>query len=194
MLNLLGVVRTVICGLRKIHTIFGGFGLYSLAIEQLISRINTLFKHYHTLSNISKKLDMSLWYLQLQLGTPHNPFTLDYNKWGYLAPLSWVKMLWCPHHLFTITLHMDYPTILHPHERDQVIMEIIQTHYLTQECIQNLSRCRCKLEAIFLLDITTTNRQYLEHSAIHFTGRATKRSSHKFPQEQPTAKDWAIWG
>jgi hypothetical protein len=30
-------------------------------------------------------------------------------------------------------LYMNYPTILHPHERDQVIMEIIQTHDLTQE-------------------------------------------------------------
>jgi hypothetical protein len=24
---------------------------------------------------------------------PHNPLTLDYKKWGHLAPLSWVKML-----------------------------------------------------------------------------------------------------
>jgi hypothetical protein len=91
MLNLLGVVRTVTRGLRKIHTTFGGFGLYSLAREQIISRINTLFQHYHTPSNISKKMDMSVLYLQLQLGMPHNHFTLDYNKWGYLAPLSWVR-------------------------------------------------------------------------------------------------------
>jgi hypothetical protein len=82
MLNLLGVVQTVTRGLRKIRTTFGGFGLYSLATEQLINRINTLFQHYHTPSNISKKLDTSLWYLQLQLGTLHNPFTLDYNRWG----------------------------------------------------------------------------------------------------------------
>jgi hypothetical protein len=95
MLNLLGVVWTVTCSLRKIHTTtFGGFSLYSLAMEQLINWINTLFQHYHIPSNISKKLDMSLWYLQLELGMPHNPFTLDYDKWGYLALLSWVKMLW----------------------------------------------------------------------------------------------------
>ncbi len=42
-LNILGVVRTVHCGLRKLHTTFGGFGLFNLATEQLISRINTFF-------------------------------------------------------------------------------------------------------------------------------------------------------
>jgi hypothetical protein len=43
MLNILGVVRTVHCGLRKLHTTFGGFGLFNLATEQLISRIITFF-------------------------------------------------------------------------------------------------------------------------------------------------------
>jgi hypothetical protein len=38
--------------------------------------------------NLSRKLDASLRYLQLHLGTPCNPLTLDYNKWGHLAPLS----------------------------------------------------------------------------------------------------------
>jgi hypothetical protein len=114
MLNLLGVVRTVTRGLRKIHTTFSEFGLYGLAMEQLINRINTFFEHYHTLPIISKKLDMSLWYLQLQLGMTCNPFTLDYNKWGYLAPLSWAKMLWCLHQHFNITLYIDYPTIQQP--------------------------------------------------------------------------------
>jgi hypothetical protein len=137
---------------------------------------------------------MSFRYLQLQLGTLHNPFTLDYNRWGYLAPLSWVKMLWCLLHHFNIMLYMNYPTVPHPRKWDQVIMEIIQTRDLTQECIQSLNRCRGKLEAIFLLDITTADGHYLEHSALHFTGKATTRSFYKFPWEQPTAKDWAIWG
>jgi hypothetical protein len=53
MLNLLRVVQTVTRGLRKLHTTFAGFGLYSLATEQLINRVNILFQHYHTLSNIS---------------------------------------------------------------------------------------------------------------------------------------------
>jgi hypothetical protein len=72
-LNILGILRNVTKGLRKIH--FGGFGLFDLAMEQLISRVNMFFQHYHLSTNLSKKLDASLGYLQLQVGSPHNPFT-----------------------------------------------------------------------------------------------------------------------
>jgi hypothetical protein len=108
-LNVLGILRNVTKELCKIHTTFGGFGLFDLATEQLISRVNMFFQHYHVLTNLSRKLDASLRYLQLQIGTPHNPFTMDYSKWGYLAPLSWVKMLWKLLHHFKITLHMSFP-------------------------------------------------------------------------------------
>jgi hypothetical protein len=36
MLNVLGVVRSVTKGLRRLHTSFGGFGLFNLPVEQLI--------------------------------------------------------------------------------------------------------------------------------------------------------------
>ncbi len=85
-------------------------------------------QHYHVSTNVSKKLNALLRYLQLQLGTPHNPFTMDYNRWGHLALLSWVKMLWKPLHHFNIHLYMAYPTIPYPCECDQVIMEILFAH------------------------------------------------------------------
>ncbi len=44
-LNLLGVLQNVTKGLRKIHTTFGGFRLFNLATEQLISRVNMFFQH-----------------------------------------------------------------------------------------------------------------------------------------------------
>ncbi len=93
-LPILGVARTVNRELRKLHTTFGGFGLFNLPMKQLICRINILLQHYHTLTVLSRKLDASFWYLQLQLGTPYNPLTLPFEKWGHLAPLSWVKILW----------------------------------------------------------------------------------------------------
>jgi len=120
MLNILGVARTVTKGLGTLHSTFGGFGLLSVTTEQLICRINMLLQHYHTSTNLSRILDasLSLRYLQLQLGMPHNPVTLDYDKLGYLAPLSWVKMLWRSLHHFIIHLHMECATIPSPRERD----------------------------------------------------------------------------
>ena len=65
MLNVLGVVCSVTKDLRRLHTSFGGFGLFSLPVEQMIGRVNMLMQHYHTSTNLSKKLDASLRYLQL---------------------------------------------------------------------------------------------------------------------------------
>jgi hypothetical protein len=56
-LNVLGVMNNVTRGLWKLHTTFGGFRLFDLPTEQLISRVNMLFQHYHALTNLSRKLD-----------------------------------------------------------------------------------------------------------------------------------------
>ncbi len=72
---------------------------------------------------------------------PYNPITLNYNKWGHLAPLSWVKMLWRLLHHFNIHLHMECASILLPRERDQVVMELIIGKNLEQNTIRSLSRC-----------------------------------------------------
>jgi hypothetical protein len=146
-LNVLGILRNVTKGLRKKHTTFGGFGLFNLPTEQLISRVNMFFQHYHVSMNLSKKLDALLGYLQLQIGTPNNPFLQEYTRWGDLAPLSWVKMLWKSLQHFEITLYMQFPNITPPRERNQVIMDILFSHPLDSTKIARLNRCRVFLQA-----------------------------------------------
>ena len=137
-LNVLGMVRSVNKGLCCLHTTFGGFGLFDLPIKQLICRVNMIMQHYHTSTNLSRKLDASLRYLQLQLGMPYNPLLLNYAAWGHLSPLSWVEMLWQMLHHFDIHLHMAYPNIAFSRERDQVIMEIFFSVDLSPYSIQSL--------------------------------------------------------
>ena len=192
MLNVLGVVRSVSTGLRRLHMSFGGFGLYNLPVEQMICRVNMLMQHYHTSTNVSKKLDASLRYLQLQLGTPHNPFLLDYAVWGHLAPLSWVKMLWRTLNYFDIHLYMAYPSIAPPRERDLVLMEIFASRDLSRETVLSLNRCRVSLESIFLSDISTADGRYLEDFVFNPGGRG-RSSNFKFPREVPTRDDWDGW-
>jgi hypothetical protein len=144
-------------------------------------------------SNISKKLDISLRYLQLQIGTPYNPSNLDYKQWGFLAPLWWVKMLWSSLQHFNITIQMNFPSIPHQRECDKIIMDLIQKYNLTQAVVKSLSRCRGKLETIFLSDIMTADGQYIEPSAMCFTQGTTRRSRFKFPREEPTKSDWETW-
>jgi hypothetical protein len=180
-LNVLGVLRNVTKGLRRLHTTFGGFGLLSPPTEQLISQVNMLMQHYHASTNLGRKLDASLRYLQLQLGTPHNPLTLDYAKWGQLAPLSWVKMLWRLLHHFDIHLHMDFSTIPLPRERDQVLMDIFFKEDLSRETIR-----------IFLSDVTTADGRYLKKFVFEPGSKNTK-SKFKFPCKKTSNKDWNLW-
>ena len=151
-----------------------------------------LLQHYHTSTALSKKLDASFRYLQLQLGTPQNPLTLPFEKWGYLTPLSWVKMLWHSLDKFNIQLQMKYPTIPFPRERDQVIMEIVLERTSSTAEIQSLNRCRGMLQCIFLSDMVTADGRYLE-SFVFDPGPVKRRSNYRFPRECPSQKDWETW-
>jgi len=100
-MNSLRVASTIKKGWRRLHSTFGGVGLFNFAMEQLIERLGLLLQHYRTGSCTSKKMDTSVAHLQLQLGTSTCPLDLDYNRWAFLVPLSWIKMLWhrwCHHH------------------------------------------------------------------------------------------------
>jgi hypothetical protein len=140
--------------LRKLHTTFGGFGLFNLPTEQLICRINILLQYYHMSTALSRKLDAFLRYLQLQLGTLHNPLC---EKWGHLATSSWVKMLWRSLDKFNIQLHMKNPTIPYPHERDQVIIEMILKSISSRMVLQRRNWYGVRLQCIFLSDMVTAD-------------------------------------
>jgi len=178
--------------LRRIHTTFGGFGLYNFATEQLIGRLNLLMQHYHTPSNLSKKLDVSLKYLQLQIGTNRNPLLLDYDVWGHLAPRSWTKMLWRSLQHYKVDIYMKYDDIPMPREKDQLIMDIITATISSKAAVQSLNRCRIYLGALFLSDLATADGKFLEQFAFESTLNGAK-SKYKFPRENPTILDWTRW-
>jgi hypothetical protein len=72
-LNVLGMVRSVNKGLHCLHTTFGEFGLFNLPVEQLICRVNMLMQHYHTSTNLSRKLyvDWARLTIRFCLTMPH---------------------------------------------------------------------------------------------------------------------------
>jgi hypothetical protein len=192
-LNVLGILQNLTKGLHKIHTAFRGCRLFDLATEQLISRVNMFFQHYHISTNLSKKLNASRGYLQLQVSTPQNPFTQDYSRWGKLGPLSWVKMLlWKSLYYFDITLHMLFPTIAPPQEHDQVIMEIIFSQNFDFTEITRINRCRVYLQTLFISDITAADGKYLEHF-VFIPGSNTRCSRYTFLREKSIRQDWDLW-
>ena len=151
-----------------------------------------LMQHYHTPTNLSRKLDASIRYLQLQLGHNKNSSHLDYNTWGHLALISWAKMMWRSLQYYQVRINMKYKEIPYPREIDKVVMDIIVAAGLTRVEICSLNRCRCFLRAIFLSDMATADGKYIKQFFLDPQENSTK-SKYKFPREEPTKTDWTWW-
>ena len=75
---------------------------------------------------MSKKLDASMAYLQLQLGVNCCPLDLNYDDWHYLAPLSWIKMLWRTLQVTGFELHLEYKELPFPRIGDRLVMDVLR--------------------------------------------------------------------
>ena len=129
----------------------------------------------------------------MQLGTNICPLDLPYDTWAYLAPLSWVKMLWRTLQVSGFTVHLTYTTIPLPQTGDYLIMEYAMSKGATKEDLLSISRVRGLLCAIFISDIVTADGKYLEEFATSRTYSREHASTYKFPKEAPTQEDWMTW-
>ena len=145
-----------------------------MVTEQLIERLNLLLQHYNTFTPISDKLNASLRYLQLQLGTNKCPLDLPYEEWAYLAPLSWVKMLWRTLQATGFQVHLKYDELPCPRRGDVVVMEFAMSIGLDKEDLMYMSRVKEKLGVIFLPEITTADGKHLETFACNLEEQAVQ--------------------
>ena len=88
-----------------------------------------------------------------------------------------------------LQLHMKYHPLPFPHERDQVITEIILDGACSTAEIKSLSHCRGMLQCIFLSDLVTADERYLENFVFD-PGPFKRGSYYCYPQEGPTKGDW----
>ena len=113
---------------------------------------------------MSKKLDTSLAYLQIQLGVNVCPLDLVYDDWHYLASLSWVKMLWRTLQVTGFEIYLDYGEIVIPRKRDFVLREkFMESTSGDVEEMKALSRVQGSLNTIFFADIVTADGKYSAH-------------------------------
>ena len=95
-------------------------GLLSFPVEQLICWINMLTQHFGAPTVLGNKFRASLEALQLELGTNGNPLSLDYSVYKCLATPCWFKVVWERLWYYCFDMHLDYPTIPFPRERDEL--------------------------------------------------------------------------
>ncbi len=72
----------------------GGMELPNTISKTTSTRLNYFFYHTRSNTTIGKKLDASITFLQIEIGTFQQFFTLPFTQYGHLATKTLVKTLW----------------------------------------------------------------------------------------------------
>ncbi len=142
LLLFLGVNRDAKTEWQTIHRAFGGIGLFSFAIEQIIGMIHMFVQHFEPGMTLAKKFTAMLEALQLEIGCIGNPLLENYDDLGVLAMACWAKSFWEQLHFYRFSIHMEYPTLYLPRRNDALIVTMLQRAGYTGDKLIALNRCR----------------------------------------------------
>jgi len=193
MLSFLGVNRHIKRGWRTLPRTFGGVGLLSFSIEQMICWLNMLLQHFGVPSTLGRKFQASLEALQLEVGCKGCPLVLDYSIYEHLATPCWMKSFWERLWHYKFRLYLAYTELPFPRERDKTLMDIFLAEDCKGEELLRLNRCRVYLNLLFLSDMATANGRGIERVLLGPGGHGWIGSSYVWPREEPTKKDWSLW-
>ena len=111
---------------------------------------------------------------------------LPYEEWAYLAPMSWVKMLWRTLQVTGFQVHLKYDESAHPRRGDLVVMEYAMSMGLDKEDLLSMSRVKGKLGVIFLSDMVTAEGKHLTNISLDPGDLEVPQGKFNFPREVPT--------
>jgi hypothetical protein len=191
-LPLIGVNRHINKALGGIHYTFGGVGLFDLAVEQHICRVNIFCQHYGSSLTVGKKLTTSMHWLQLQIGCVGCPLLEDFDKIGLLAPTSWIKSFWESLHKCPGMLAIRFDGVEFQRESDVTLIQMAVTLGLSGDELISFNRCRCYGNLILLSDVTNAAGSGIDLRFL-LPRFVPHESSFFFPPEQPTKTDWRVW-
>ena len=142
MLPFLGINRNIKRGWRTLPRVFGGVGLLSFPVDQMICWLNMLIQHYKVPSTLGHKFRASLEALQLEVGTRGNPLLAPYPVLHVLATPCWFKTLWERLWAYRFQVHLEYPDLELPRENDTMILVILLEAGKRGDELVRLNRCR----------------------------------------------------
>jgi hypothetical protein len=110
----LGVNQNVKREWKTIHQAFGGIGIFSFAVEQMIGMIYMFIQHFEASTTLARKFMASLEALQLEIGCIENPPLENYDNLVLLATACWVESFWECLQFHRFAIHMKYATLQLP--------------------------------------------------------------------------------
>jgi hypothetical protein len=136
---------------------------------QLIAHLDILLRHGAQDTIIGQLLTGNLETAKLELGLPGPLFVQDFHIFGKLSTQSWIKGVW---EEFTnigtdIRLGEHTASLTLQRQADRFLIEAFAATGYKNKALGTLSRCRLRLCAVTLVDITAIarNRRWLQPDA-----------------------------
>jgi hypothetical protein len=194
LLPYLGVNRNIRTGWRTLHRSFLGIGLFDFEIEMNIQRINLFLQHYDSPFDIGITLRATMELVQLEVGFRDCPLLHPFEPYGRLVTHCWFRSFWEALDYYGLRLHVEYPEIQIPRERDVLLIDVYKRSGWGMEYWVSWNRCRISCKALFLSDITTPDGKQIDNRYLNKdVMRDPPLSAYDFGREEPSDSDWEMW-
>jgi hypothetical protein len=153
----LGLKKHFPCAILHSSSLLGGLGLFNAKQKATIERLNYFLYNIRRKSSISAKLEISIIYTQLEIGSFINFFMLPFNQYDHLATKSLCKQIWGETEPSGITVR-PAPTITWVpcplSQQDIALMDLATNNYNSKGSTM-INKCRIHLQAISMMDLLT---------------------------------------
>jgi hypothetical protein len=191
-LPLLGVNRSIGHEWKMLPFAFQGLGLPNLTLEKTADSLHLLQQHWGHNTELGQALHLSFELVQVETGLQGNFLLRDYTTLGCLASHTWFKQLWELTHHFHIKVHISGKVIPSIREGDKVIMEEVIKILPSSQWI-SFNRARKYFRVYFLSHLLMADGKTVNPSLIDPSLPDSRNTAMRFPQEQPTNADFALW-
>jgi hypothetical protein len=188
-----GIAQTTTVESRTIDAGFYGIGLPNLGVEALVMMTNKLIMHYGC-NMATRKLMQTLYSLLfVKVGLSFHPLQEPYERYGYLATHSWMKMLWEKLSTFNVKLIEANTIQKYPRENNQFIMQVLVKSGHSGDMLKRLNCVQILQQLLFMSDILTASGSKIDAEVVSQQANGERQLTLHWPNKQPTHSDLQLW-
>jgi len=188
-----GIVKTCKRGIRQLDRGFYGAGCPHPGVECLIEQTNKLLMHFGCRTSVGLFMQTSFELLMVELGISFQPINEAYTRYSNWVTHCWFRSLWEKISLFRLTIDIQNVPLKLPRVGDQWLMRVFIEAGIPQERLIRLNRVRVHQQVLFLSCVLGAGGKTLDEKYLSPRPEDQVWSMLRFPKEQPTAADFAIW-
>ena len=191
LLHACGIQRHMSRTLCRASHQFAGLGFTHLYDLHGQEKLKFFFMHLQRFDNTGKLIFILLQITQLYIGTEQFFMHLDYDKYNFSTPNSWVKHLWQYTDANDLSIDLTHePTFQKQRKYDAFIMDLLHKHFEPADLFR-INKIRLHLQVLVLSDITTLDGKTILPNIN--LGTSHRTSSYEWPKQPLVTKYLPLW-